>query len=237
MAGKYRWLRRSVEQYCQRGSVFGATSATLTITGASTALSGNGYRCIVTGVCCAADRNIKLRNTYRQYTDQHQHAATKRNAMRRSEHLVYRGGNRHISNLSMAGKHQWRRYLNNISNGGIYGGATSTTLTLTGVTAGMNNNQYRCVVSGAAGCGPANSSGRDTHCKYSPCDHDTAGQHHHLRNTEHNVQRGLPVVQVSAYQWQESINGCAGPWNNIANGGIYSGATTSSITLTAAPFR
>ena len=46
---------------------------------------------------------------------------------------------------------------NNISNGGIYGGATSTTLTLTGVT-GMNNNQYRCVVSGAAGCGPANSS-------------------------------------------------------------------------------
>ena len=33
----------------------------------------------------------------------------------------------------------------NITNGGIYSGATSTTLTLTGVTAGMNANQYRAV--------------------------------------------------------------------------------------------
>ena len=45
---------------------------------------------------------------------------------------------------------------NNIINGGIYGGATTPTLTLTGVTALMNNNRYRCVVSGI--CPPAVNS-------------------------------------------------------------------------------
>ena len=33
---------------------------------------------------------------------------------------------------------------NNITNGGIYSGATTADLTLTGVTAAMNGNQYRC---------------------------------------------------------------------------------------------
>ncbi len=37
---------------------------------------------------------------------------------------------------------------NNITNGGIYGGATTPTLTLTGITTGMNNNRYRCAISG-----------------------------------------------------------------------------------------
>ncbi|WP_435261488.1 PKD-like domain-containing protein [Tenacibaculum sp. nBUS_03] len=33
------------------------------------------------------------------------------------------------------------------------------------------------------------------------------------------------------YQWQEQVTG-SGPWNDITNGGIYSNATTSSLTLT-----
>ncbi|MGB4845261.1 MAG: hypothetical protein WBP16_12415, partial [Ferruginibacter sp.] len=47
---------------------------------------------------------------------------------------------------------------NNITNGGIYSGATSATLNLSGVTIFMNNNMYRCQISGA--CPPAvNSTG------------------------------------------------------------------------------
>ena len=37
----------------------------------------------------------------------------------------------------------------NISNGGIYSGATSATLTLTGVTTGMNGYLYRCIATGS----------------------------------------------------------------------------------------
>lgn len=36
------------------------------------------------------------------------------------------------------------------------------------------------------------------------------------------------------YQWEEQVGG-AGPFNPIANGGVYSGATTNTLTLTNAP--
>ena len=45
----------------------------------------------------------------------------------------------------------------NITNGGVYGGATTATLTLTGVVVGMNNYQYRAVVTGNCGS-PATSN-------------------------------------------------------------------------------
>ncbi len=60
--------------------------------------------------------------------------------------------------------YQWQESTNggalytNVTNGGIYGGATSATLTLTGVTVAMNTYRYRCVISGI--CPPAaNSTG------------------------------------------------------------------------------
>jgi len=37
------------------------------------------------------------------------------------------------------------------------------------------------------------------------------------------------------YQWQVSPTGVAGPFTNIANGGVYSGATTATLTITAPP--
>jgi hypothetical protein len=59
--------------------------------------------------------------------------------------------------------YQWQESTNgggtwsNIINGGIYSGATTTTLTLTGVTPAMNGYLYRAVVNGTAACGAINS--------------------------------------------------------------------------------
>lgn len=36
------------------------------------------------------------------------------------------------------------------------------------------------------------------------------------------------------FQWQEQVGG-VGPFNNVSNGGVYSGATSATLTLTAAP--
>lgn len=45
----------------------------------------------------------------------------------------------------------------NLSNGSVFGGVTSATLTITGATVGLNGNQYRVIVTG--GCGtPATSN-------------------------------------------------------------------------------
>jgi subtilisin-like proprotein convertase family protein len=38
-----------------------------------------------------------------------------------------------------------------------------------------------------------------------------------------------------SYQWQVSTNGNNPPWTNITNGGVYSGATTATLTITAPP--
>ncbi len=38
-----------------------------------------------------------------------------------------------------------------------------------------------------------------------------------------------------SYQWQVSTNGIGGPYTNINNGGVYSGATTATLTITAPP--
>jgi gliding motility-associated-like protein len=40
----------------------------------------------------------------------------------------------------------------NIANGGVYGGATSSTLAITGATVSMNNNKYRAVLTTTGGC-------------------------------------------------------------------------------------
>ena len=51
--------------------------------------------------------------------------------------------------------YQWQESINgggtwnNITNGGIYAGASTVNLSLTGVTGTMNNYQYRCVVTEA----------------------------------------------------------------------------------------
>jgi len=61
--------------------------------------------------------------------------------------------------------YQWQESNNggssfsNITNGGIYGGATTASLVFTGVTNTQNNYQYRCVVSG---CTPAATSNAAT---------------------------------------------------------------------------
>jgi subtilisin-like proprotein convertase family protein len=38
-----------------------------------------------------------------------------------------------------------------------------------------------------------------------------------------------------SYQWQVSTNNGNPPWNNVINGGVYSGATTATLTITAPP--
>lgn len=62
--------------------------------------------------------------------------------------------------------YQWEESINGggsfstITNGGVYSGATTATLTLTGVTLAMDTYKYRCVVTGT--CGNATSNGAAT---------------------------------------------------------------------------
>jgi hypothetical protein len=120
----------------------------------------------------------------------------------------------------------------NITNGGIYNGATTTTLTLTGVTAGMNNYQYRCVVTGDCSPTPVNSNAAiltintATNISTQPLPSTICSG----ANTSFNV---AATGTALTYQWQVSTDGGI-TYNTIVNGGVYSGATTNTINITGA---
>lgn len=65
-----------------------------------------------------------------------------------------------VTTAGSAPTYQWQENISgtfaNISNGGVYSGATSSTLTLTGATLAMSGRQYRVVVTN--GCGTITSS-------------------------------------------------------------------------------
>lgn len=213
------------------GVYSGATTNTLTITGATIGLNNNRYRCIASTQCGSSTSNAGILSV---------NAAPAVSAQ--PQDITLCAGSNHTFNVTATGGglgYQWQLSTdgggtyNNIANGGIYSGATTSSLTLTGLTAGLSGNRYRCVVTGS--CPPAvNSNGAiltvvtsvavttqptdATVCEGSNSSFTVAGS-------------GAGII----YQWQVSTDGGA-TWTNVTNAGIYSGATTATLTITGAMF-
>src|SRR5204863_218625 len=116
---------------------------------------------------------------------------------------------------------------NNITNGGVYSGATTATLTLTGVPAGMNNYQYRVIVNGTAPCGSVNSNAALLTVNTAPAitTQPVAGTTIcEGQNTSYSVAANGTAL---TYQWQVSTDGGTN-YTNLTNGGVYSGVTTAT---------
>ena len=85
-------------------------------------------------------------------------AIGKANAIITTQPFSYSGCNATFS-VVVSGQptitYQWQENrgsgFNNITNGGVYGGATSSSLTLTGATVSMNGYQYQCVITDGFG--------------------------------------------------------------------------------------
>ncbi len=120
----------------------------------------------------------------------------------------------------------------NISNGGVYSGATSATLTLTNAPSNFNGRQYDVVITGT--CTNLTSAQALLTVKQRPeVTVDPVNQTIcENANTTFTVNAG--VTTNPGYQWQVSTNNGV-TFANIANGGIYAGATAATLTLTAAP--
>ena len=215
------------------GGVYsGATTASLTISGVTISINNNQYRCVVAGICPVSPIISNAATIS---------VATSLNITGQPADVVVCAGNNASYTVSAvgAGTYQWQlstdggATFTNISNGGVYSGATTATLNLTGAPATLNGNRYRCNLSSSCGSGTSTAAlltvntlpaitaqpSNATIC---------AGSN----NTFSVSATGTGIT----YQWQVSIAGsCAGPWVNISNGGVYSGATTAALTITAAP--
>jgi predicted secreted protein len=223
----YQWQENTGSGYTNitNGGVYSnATTATLNITGATAGMNGYTYRAVATGACTpnATSNGVALTvNSAPAITSQPSVST-----------ICAAGSTTFTVAASNATGYQWQQNTGsgytNITNGGVYSNATTATLMITGATAGMNGYTYRAVASGA--CTPsATSNGVALTVNSAPfiSGHPAASSICPGTNTTFSVT----AVNVTGYQWQENTGS---GFANITNGGVYSNATTSTLTITAA---
>lgn len=118
----------------------------------------------------------------------------------------------------------------NLTNTGIYTGATTSVLRLSsGVTSSYNGYKYKCIVTGD--CGTAVTSSVITLTVNSPVSisaQPVSASICAASNTSFSVTAAGAGL---TYQWQ--VNTGSG-YTDISNGGVYSNATTPTLTITGA---
>lgn len=209
-----------------------ATTATLNITGATTAMSTYQYRCQLTTSCTVTANTNPATLTVNPAPSVTSHPTSK--IICNNGSTTFGAAGTGFGTLTF----QWQVSTNsgvswsNISNGGIYSGATTSTLTLTNATTAVNGAWYRAVITG--GCSPAANTNPATLTVNVPP--SITGQPSNATicpNTNTSFTCNATGSGIT-YQWQVSTNGGSN-WSNVTNGGVYSNATTSTLNLTSAP--
>ena len=230
-ATSYQWQKNN-SNLSNVGIFSGVTTATLTLTGATTADNSTSYRCIVTGsnACTNTSASATLFVYVTPVVSTHPANSTKCVGSNTTFTVA-------VTSPPAGLTYQWQEKVGtgsfaNLANGGIYSTVTAATLTLTGVTAGMNGNKYRCVVGTCLT--PVNSFDADLIVDSPPiitlqplASAICTG----MSTTFSTNTTGLGVT----FQWQKSDTPNSSTYVNINNGGIHSGATTETLTLTNVP--
>ena len=125
----------------------------------------------------------------------------------------------------------------NLNNGGVYGGVTTATLTVTGVSSALNNDRYRANFSNAA-LVQHREHGRpcsqvDTAPTVIGSLSDTTVSLNGTATFTASVSDGNPTP--TTVRWEVSSSGPGGPFTALSNNGVYSGVTTDTLTITSAP--
>lgn len=118
----------------------------------------------------------------------------------------------------------------NVNNGGVYSGSTTATLNITGATAGMNGYIYQCLVTNGT-CGAVASGSATLTINTAPAISTPPAPQQICIGSNATFNVGSTGTGLT-YQWQEWAGSA---YSNITNGGVYNGATTSTLTLTSPP--
>ena len=202
----------------------GATSPILTITNTPTSLNGYQYRCVVTGTCsptASTSAATLTVNTLPAIT-----AAPINDTVCAGNNASFT-----IAGTGTALTYQWQvddgTGAVNITNGGVYSGATTPTLAITGAPVTMNMYAYRCVISGA--CSPSVTSALAV-LRVNSLPAVTANPASVTLCEGAAATFSINATGTAiAYQWQVD-NGTG--FVNIAPAPNYHGINTSSLSLT-----
>ena len=205
----------------------GTTSASLTITGVTAGLNNNRYRCVITGVCppspLTSNAAILTVATSLSITGQP------------ADVTICAGSNTSFTvTAAGAGTYQWQlstdggATYNNVPAAAPYSGTTSATLTITGATAGLSGNRYRCNLT--SGCGNATSNAAILTVNTLPAVTTNPADVTACTGTNHTFTVTATGTGIG-YQWQLSTDGGA-TYNNVPAAAPYSGTTTANLTIT-----
>ncbi len=218
--GTYQW-QLSTNGGTSWANIAGATAASYTVTGATTAQSTYQYRVIVTGQCGSTTSSAAI------LTVNVAPAVTSNPAS-----LNLCSGSAASFSVTATGTaptYQWQLSTDGGTTWNNISGATSATYNIAAVAVTDNNNRYRCVVSGT--CAPAATSTAATLLVSASITISTNPSNQTVceaTNVTFNVLAGGSGL---SYQWQVSTDGGT-TWTNLANTGNYTGATTTALTIT-----
>ena len=207
------------------GGVYtGTTNATLNLTGVTVVMDSYRYRCLMSNATCTSptvsNAVILTVNTLPALTVQPQG-------------VTLCSGSDNTFTVSATGSgltYQWQLSTDGGTTNNNISGATSSTYTVNNTTVGMNNNLYRCVVSGA--CAPPATSNGAALNVIAPVSIATSGQPVDAAICE-TGNTGFTVTGISTqsitYQWQ--VNTGSG-FTNVPNSAPYSGGNTATLGIT-----
>lgn len=210
------------------GAVVGSKDTTMLLTAIPFAYNGLLFRCVAYGqapplaVSTSATLTVRIPPTIVSFTP---------------SRAVCDGTNVSF-NVTVAGNpnnytYQWQIDTGsgfvNVVNGGAYSGATNRTIIVTGTTGAMNNNFFRCIISGL--CGVDTSTAVYLQVNVRPVIT--------LQPVSSTICAGTNTLFFTNgigsfvnYQWQiDSL----GTFVNVVNSAIYNGAGSKNLTITAAP--
>ena len=206
--------------------VFGPNMSVANVTGA---MSGYQYQCVITGTCTPSvvTNVVTLNINTRPVLVSGPTTST-----------ICEGGATtfNVTATGTALTYQWQvdngaGLFSNVTNTGVYSGATTSSLSLTGVTPALHSRGYRCVVSGT--CTPAAITG--TAMLYvnaiptvfsQPVDREVCVG---SNTTFSTAGTAVTMTGVLSYQWQ--VNNGTG-FANLTNAAPYSGVTTQNLLIT-----
>jgi Metallo-peptidase family M12B Reprolysin-like/Secretion system C-terminal sorting domain len=218
--GTYQW-QVSTAAVPAFTNISGATSASYTVTGATTGLNGNQYRCVVSSQCGSTNSNPATLTV-----------STPPSVITNPQSVTLCAGSNNTFNVGATGSgltYQWQVSTAAVPTFTDISGATSASYAVTGITAGMSGNQYRCVVSGT--CTPAANSAAATLTVVTAVtvtSQPTSTAVCVGGNTSFTVAgSGSGII----YQWQ--VDAGAG-FVNAPNAAPYTGVNSATLTITGA---
>lgn len=207
----------SFENLNNSGVYSGVTTATLTITGATVSLNNNLYRCIATGAVTPAAISNNAKLTVLQLPT----------AIAQPENTVICSGSDADISLSSNLQGTAFTWTHSVTTGSISGGASGEGNTIGQTLQGEGVISYVITptLNNCAGA-PVTAT-----VKVAPAAAITAPPTNQSTCPDEEVTFTTEATNASTYQWQ--VNPGSG-FKNLAEGDLYSGVTTNSLTISEA---